>query len=130
MITLTSGEVVRLLANMREMDVRQIAVMDKPSDIEFAEESTGEHFAPETIAHIWNSARLSQFRCPYCHEYKLAIDGWTRDSHNLDMCQECFDEAELEDAHSDGYHDAERDPDCPACRAESDTPRAVFPPKT
>lgn len=41
-----------------------------------------------------------------------------KDAAGLELCQECLDEAEMENAHSDGYHDDDPDPACIECTQE------------
>lgn len=37
------------------------------------------------------------------------------------LCEQCYEDAGYENAHSDGHHDNEPDMNCPVCREERDT---------
>lgn len=53
------------------------------------------------------------FDCPMACGRKL--DPANKDAMGVDLCPTCYDEAGLENEHSDGHHDDEPDPACPAC---------------
>lgn len=55
------------------------------------------------------------FDCPMKCGRKL--DPANKDAMGVDLCPTCYDEAGLENEHSDGYHEEEPDPDCPDCRS-------------
>lgn len=119
MIELTDTEVDTLLTTMAlesdGQDVRQIAVMDGPDDLEFSDQDTGELFGRDTVARIHAFARARTYHCDVCGEDK-SFDKWSRDSHGVDMCADCLVKAEMENSHSDGHHADEPDPACPDCQ--------------
>jgi hypothetical protein len=118
-ITLNDEEVRVLLTTMaidsEGYDVRQIAVMDSPSDIEFTDSETGELFDADTVARIYAVARARTYHCDSCGKDR-DISDWDRDGHNVNLCTACLAEAEMENAHSDGYH-TEPDLNCPLCKS-------------
>lgn len=55
------------------------------------------------------------YKCTQC-ERDLPVSAYDRDSHGCDLCTSCYEDAGMENAHADGYHDDAPDPDCPACK--------------
>jgi len=53
------------------------------------------------------------FDCPMACGRKL--DPANKDAMGVDLCPTCYDEAGLENEHSDGYHD-KPNPACPGCQ--------------
>lgn len=43
---------------------------------------------------------------------------WVSKGEGTDLCQDCYDEAGMENAHSDGHHINDPKPDCPWCQEE------------
>lgn len=121
MITLNDTEVSYLLKRMALDDegygVRTIAVLDGPQDLAFEDEETGEPFDPDTITRIYEAARERTYHCYSCGNDK-PISEWTRDSHGVNLCAACMEEAEEENAHSDHNHEDYPDRDCTICRRE------------
>lgn len=55
------------------------------------------------------------FDCPLGCGRKL--DPGMKDAMGVDLCPTCYDDAGLENEHSDGLHDDESNPECPDCQA-------------
>lgn len=52
-------------------------------------------------------------KCKVCKKFThSSIDG----SVDINLCRKCYDEAGLENEHSDGYHDKEANENCPECK--------------
>lgn len=121
MITLNDNEVSYLLKRMALDDeghnVRTIAVLDGPQDLAFEDEETGEPFDADTIRRIYEGARARLFHCDLCDQDK-PITEWTRDSHNVNLCAACLDEADTENRHSDHVNENYPDRECPICNRE------------
>jgi hypothetical protein len=66
------------------------------------------------LAVVTAAAQLAvTFDCPMGCGRKL--DPTNSDAMGVDLCPPCYDEAGLENEHSDGYHD-QPVADCPACK--------------
>ncbi len=77
--------------------------------------STGTSKTPNRYAHFTRTpARQSTYVCINCGKR-------TRDTGHgeggTDLCRACLDEAELENAHSDGEHNGAPMKGCPECEA-------------
>jgi hypothetical protein len=114
-LTLNAAEILFMLGNMDEGNVRTIAVQAGPHEIEFRDES-GRLFDTDTVSRIYEIARAREFYCYSCERRKL-ISEWDRDSNGVDLCMVCYEEAGLENEHQDGHH-TELVPGCPMCTAE------------
>jgi hypothetical protein len=66
------------------------------------------------------------FDCPMGCGRKL--DPGDKDAMGVDLCPTCYDEAGLENEHSDGYLDDEPDPACPVCTCGPEMRPAAYDP--
>ena len=119
MISLDDKQVSTLLDHMaldsEGFQVRQIAVMDNAGEIEFSDEESGESFDNDTVERIYAKSRERTYHCYSCGEDKLIAE-WDSDSHGVNLCTACYEEAGLENEHRDGEHDEHDDPNCPMCQ--------------
>lgn len=60
-------------------------------------------------------ARTRMVDCPDCRQ-RRAAPSYDR---GTPLCEACYDDAGMENAHSDGHHADAFHPDCPGCRAHA-----------
>lgn len=63
--------------------------------------------------------RGGAYRCRSCGKLTRETGG---DESSVELCRSCLQEAEMENAHSDGYHDDAPNPECPDCAPQEVTP--------
>lgn len=95
-------------------DARTLALLDSPDQFEF-ELAPGEKMGAEDRRLLWEACRAFTYHCYACDQSRPVSD-WDRDSASVDLCRPCMDDAEMENAHADGYHDEDPEPHCPDCQ--------------
>lgn len=93
-----------------------VFVADEPED--WAQTfRVGLYGAPTTTGEaMWCAAAKEMMKLCVCYDCrKNHLDPDNTDAADLGLCVDCLFKAELENEHSDGYHDEHPQEDCPEC---------------